>query len=136
MKRLMLMALLCMGALAMYGQTQYVCTGNNVNMRKGPGKNYGVIRQIWKGCGVGDGYIECDHETGNYEILYRGKKKNGFIYVEIVGEGMFDAVGWMSAQYLKPVCSHCGGYPKVYDSCDADHPRLVRKCRYCNGRGY
>ena len=136
MKRLLLLLLVAMSSTAIYAQQCYACIGNNVNLRKGPGTNYGVIRQIWKGCGVGEGYEECDHETANYEIQYRGKKKNGFIYVEIVGEGMFDVVGWMSAKYLRPVCSHCGGYPEVYDSCDSENPKLLKRCKYCNGRGY
>ncbi len=116
-------------------QQFYACTGNNVNVRKGPGKQYGVIRQIWKGCGVGDGFVDCEHETGNYVIEYRGKKRNGFILVAVLGEGI-NIEGWISAQYLRPICRHCDGYPKTYDSCDAENPKLLYTCRYCRGRGY
>jgi len=94
-----------------------------------------VIRQIWKGCGVGDGFEDCDHETGNYVIEYRGKKRNGFILVAVLGEGI-NIEGWISAQYLRPICRHCDGYPKTYDSCDAENPKLLYTCRYCHGRGY
>ena len=135
MKRLLLTLLVVMSAATINAQQYYACTGNNVNIRKGPGKNYGVIQQIWKNCGVGDGYMECEHETGNYVIEYRGKKKNVFILVAAMGEGL-NGEGWMSAQYLKPVCRYCDGYPKTYDDCDSENPKLLKVCKYCHGRGY
>ena len=135
MKRMIMILFVAICATTMYAQQFYACTGNNVNVRKGPGKQYGVIQQLWKGCGVGDGYNECEHETGNCVIEYKGKKKNGFIYIGAYGEGLF-VEGWISAQYLKPICRHCEGYPKQYDNCDSERPRLLRTCKYCKGRGY
>lgn len=118
------------------------CTGNNVNVRVGPGKNYKVLTnyngdkvQLMKGDGVGIGFDECEHETGNCVLEYEGRRKNGFMEVSYLGEGT-NIHGWVSEQYLKRVCRWCDGYPKTYDDCDKENPTLLRVCKKCNGRGY
>lgn len=118
------------------------CTGNNVNVRTGPGLKYSVQTnydnqkvQLMKGDGVGDGYVECDHETGNCVLQYEGRKQNGFMLVSYLGEGL-NVHGWVSAQYLRKVCPWCEGYPRTYDDCDKENPRLLKVCKHCKGRGY
>ncbi len=132
-------------ALNVSAQKKYdalACTGNNVNVRTGPGLNYQVQTQycnekvqLMKGTGIGVGYENCEHETGNYVLIYLGVKKNGFMKIGYYGEGII-VEGWVSSKYLKKVCPWCEGYPKTYDDCDEDYPRLLRVCKKCNGRGY
>lgn len=145
MKRIILLATLCTFALAVRAQKAgdaLACTGNNVNVRTGPGLNYSVQThygdkkiQLMKGYGIGVGYEQCEHETGNCMLICEGQKKNGFMLVSYVGEGT-NIKGWVSAKYLTKVCPYCEGYPKTYDDCDKENPKLLRICKKCNGRGY
>lgn len=144
MKKFVLICFLMLAALGVNAQKKgdsMVCTGNNVNVRTGPGLNYRVQTeydqkvQLMKGYGVGDGYMECEHETGNCVLVYEGKTQNGFMLISYLGEGV-NVHGWVSAQYLRKVCPWCEGYPKTYDDCDKDNPRLLKVCKKCNGRGY
>lgn len=145
MKKCVLMCIMALMSLSVSAQKNgdyLACTGNNVNMRTGPGKNYRVQThymnqkvQLMKGDGVGDGYEECEHETGNNVLVYLGVTRNGFMKVGFYGEGI-NIEGWVSAQYLKKVCPWCEGYPKTYDDCDKENPRLLRVCKKCKGRGY
>lgn len=87
MKHLFLFAFLLM-AMSAYSQSRvtYECTGNNVNVRQGPGTNYAVIQgsrgkvQLFKG-----DRVDSD-----------GQQSNGFIHVYCKNTS-----GWVSAQYLK-----------------------------------
>lgn len=145
MKKIIMMCTLMLMALSVSAQKKgdyLACTGNNVNVRTGPGLNYRVQThygnqkiQLMKGDGVGVGYEDCEHETGNFVLEYLGVKKNGFMKVGYYGEGT-NIEGWVSAQYLKKVCPWCDGYPETYDSCDSENPRLLRVCKKCHGRGY
>ena len=126
MKRIILFCLvmfLAIGANAQYKKGQMlVCTGNNVNVRTGPGKNYPVATisncficngrdrnchycegragrskfQLMKGTGLGN----C--EVGDMVIEYLGQSKNGFLHIAcyecVEGSG---GEGWVSAQYLR-----------------------------------
>ena len=85
----------------MYANAQYykgqvlTCTGNNVNVRKGPGKNYGVL--IDDLCET-----KCQLFKGD-NVKYAGKSKNGFVYV-IFWSGYStgttrELYGWVSQQY-------------------------------------
>ena len=144
MKRLKVISmvmLLCVGVHAQQRGTYMACTGNHVNVRTGPGKNYAVMGgaykfQLNKGDGTWEDYVGWDGELPFCSIKYLGKKRNGFLYVEILGEGRDWGNCWVSAQYLKPVCTACHGTAKRYDDFLADHPRLLWKCKRCNGRGY
>ena len=145
MRKYFLMVLMLMTALFVNAQKKgdyLACTGNNVNVRTGPGLKYSVQThygdekiQLMKGYGVGDGYVECEHETGNCVLMYEGKRENGFMLVSYMGEGT-NIQGWVSAQYLRKVCPWCEGYPKTYDDCDKETPRLLKVCKHCKGRGY
>ena len=145
MKKLVLICTLVLTVLGVNAQRKgdfLACTGNNVNVRTGPGLNYRVQThydnqkvQLMKGAGVGDGYMNCEHETGNCVLVYEGKKQNGFMLVSYLGEGT-NVQGWVSSQYLRKVCPSCEGYPKTYDDCDKENPRLLKVCKKCNGRGY
>jgi len=107
---------------AQYRNGQYLyCTGNNVNVRTGPGKNYRVFT-IREGCPICGGKQRtcwmCNASKAKYQLMkgdglghfgdgaiyiqYLGKSKNGFLYVEtgetIEGSGVR---GWVSADYLR-----------------------------------
>ena len=121
-----MLAIFLVGGLAtslkVDAQTYYRCTGDKVNVRKGPGKNYAVLRwehqmssglqQLYKG----------------HVVKYLGKKQNGFMKVEdgIDWHWSSFGVGWVSAQYLTPAtkCTSCGG-----------KGRFNRICPECNGNG-
>ena len=101
-----------------YGQTTkwYRVTGNNVNVRTGPGKNY-KIEDDGNNCGR-------KLQLFKGQVVSGGEKKNGFMYVEFQGQYMYG--GWVSAQFLTPakVCAKCkgkGGFGK---------------CKVCNGEGF
>lgn len=100
---------------------RFVCTGNNVNVRTGLGKNYGVatISNCMACNGRQRSYSICNGRAGRtkfqlmkgdgydpdwYQITYKGKSKNGSLYVDIYedheGTG---GTGWVSAQYLRPI---------------------------------
>lgn len=144
MKKTMMIMLMLFSVLSIQAQQKgdaLACTGNNVNVRTGPGLNYSVLTdyngkvQLMKGYGIGDGYQECEHETGNFVLIYEGRRQNGFMLVSYLGEGT-NIQGWVYSKYLKKVCPWCEGYPKTYDDCDSEHPRLLHVCKKCKGRGY
>ena len=130
MKRFAIFIMLLMGAFTAYAQHNgFVCTGNNVNVRTGPGKNYpvydynketGYKRQIFKGDVVAD----------------EGKRKNGFCLISGPLEwGGDERDGWVSAQFLKPVtiCPECGGTKNVNV---AEVDISLETCKKCKGKGY
>ncbi len=130
MKRFAIFLMLLMGAFTAYAQHNgFVCTGNNVNVRTGPGKNYpvydynketGYKRQIFKGDVVAD----------------EGKRKNGFCLISGPLEwGGDERDGWVSAQFLKPVtiCPECGGTKNVNV---AEVDISLDTCKRCKGKGY
>ena len=120
MKRLSILLMSLFVMVAVNAQHNgFVCTGNNVNVRTGPGKKYAVYdvnigrkRQLSKGDVVEN----------------RGKKKNGFCLIQGPLEwGGDERDGWVSAQYLRPVtlCPKCKGYKDIN----------IAKVE-CNGKGY
>ena len=128
MKRMSIIMLLLFAVLSVNAQQKgFVCTGNNVNVRKGPGKKYPIYdvefgrkRQLFKGDVVSD----C------------GKKENGFcLVVGALEWGGDERDGWVSEQFLRPVilCPTCGGTKNEnIGKVDID----LRTCRKCKGRGY
>ena len=128
MKRLSFVLLLLFAAITVSAQHNgYVCTGNYVNVRTGPGKNYAVY----------------DIETGHKRQLSKGdvvmncgKKKNGFCLIQGPLEwGGDERDGWVSADYLRPVtlCPECNGYKDInIAEVDID----LDTCPKCNGKGY
>jgi len=118
---LLLMVMTIMGAKAQYRKGQcLVCTGNNVNIRKGPGKNYPILSydryktQLFK-----RNTVRHSLWSASVQIEYLGKKQNNFLYVHIQGiDG--DCLPcedvWVSADYLKP-CPRCKGFGSRCDYC-------------------
>ena len=123
MKRLLMMMLLISATMTMCAQKYYKCTGNNVNVRTGPGKNYAVM--------YGAGGAKCMEgrvQLFKGELVFNeGVKRNGFIKVSASGPTLCWEEGWVSAQYLKPAtrCSRCNG-----------RGTTGRVCPECNGDGY
>ena len=111
MKRILTVLIVLMGTLSIQSQTLYRCTGDNVNVRTGPGMKYKVAYD--------DAFLEKVQLFKGEVVKSRGTARNGFIPITCVAGGTalgayyFD--GWVSAQYLKP---------------------LTRKCQVCKGRGY
>lgn len=130
MKKILLICMMLMTVITVKAQEKgFVCTGNNVNVRTGPGKNYPVYdvgkgtngkRQLFKGDVVRD----C------------GQRKNGFCLVQGALEwGGDERDGWVSAQYLRPVilCKTCFGTgDENIGKVDID----LITCRKCKGKGY
>lgn len=128
MRKLVLLCLLMLGMTTATAQKQrgFVSTGNNVNVRKGPGKNYPVI--FWEGQKL---------QLEKNEVVYdKGKRRNGFCYVTvnkvIPTVAVFTYDGWVSAQYLRPVtlCPECGG-----SGCVGDIEEL-KDCPRCKTKGF
>ena len=150
---IILVVMTSMSANAQFRKGQVLtCTVDNVNVRKGPGKNYGVL--IDKLC-----EMKCQLYKGA-TVKYAGKMQNGFLYV------IFDAgctagtsheeYGWVPRQYLKSVltkrCPKCKGKGyfnrpcQDYDGEPLYHPNLCschrpwagygkQICHSCNGQG-
>jgi hypothetical protein len=112
MKRFFFALMLMCANVVANAQTYYESTGDNVNVRSGPGKNYRVI--------LNDGFeTKCQLFKGN-AVQYAGKVKNGFTYVKFLNCGMTGAscypdYGWVSSKYLK---------------------KLTKKCNVCKGKGF
>ena len=85
---------------------QYLtCTGDNVNVRTGPGKNYKVktipsfdvemMRNV---------RMKLQLFRGN-RVKYLGQRKNGFLFVQFAYEGEGGYItyytGWVSADFLR-----------------------------------
>lgn len=96
MKRLLLISLLVFTFVAMDAQTYYVCTGNSVYLRIGPGKSYEPVT-----------YYSGPKE-GQPIFLYKGTRmkyvgptKNGYARVNAYHNGGYDQ-GWVATQYMRP----------------------------------
>lgn len=127
MKRIILilsaLTLTCLSVKAQKALYFLKSTGQNVNVRVGPGKNYRVL--------------DCSGAYGSDGLkaqLYKGEvvgtdgiKSNGFTHVYYMGWYNQWSEGWVSSQYLAPTakCRACNGVG-VFN----------RKCPDCNGEGY
>ena len=128
MKRFVFLSLLLIAVLAVNAQSQkgYVCTGDNVNVRKGPGTNYPVLMSEGAKLQLNKGEV----------VAYKGKKRNGFCYVHVTkiafGSAFFDYPGWVSAKYLREVtlCDECNGTGYVGEIED------MKPCGRCEQKGY
>mgnify|MGYP002852418135 CR=1 FL=1 len=105
----------------------FICTGQTVNVRTGPGKNYPVAKEEFS-------MEKCQLDKGMV-LRNLGKKKNGFCYVEISSAiTEYYCKGWVSAQYLRPVtlCPKCDGegYTEVEGFGEG------KECKRCKGKGY
>ncbi|MBR5084165.1 MAG: SH3 domain-containing protein [Prevotella sp.] len=127
MKRISIILMLLFTVLTVNAQGKgFVCTGNNVNVRTGPGKNYAVY----------DSNTDHKRQLSKGDVVeYRGIKKNGFILIRQLGWGEDEREGWVSAQYLRPVtlCPQCDG-TKDENIGEIDIELIT--CRKCKGKGY
>ena len=102
MRRLLLILACVLTGAVCQAQSVYECTGDNVNVRRGPGKNYEIVYtniarpgkvQLFKG------------ET----VTYLGEKRNGFMKVKISDDkNPQPGPTWVSAQYLRKLGSGSG----------------------------
>lgn len=157
MKRIFLAMTLLFLAVIANAQTIYRCTGDNVNVRTGPGKNYAVM--------MNDGFQMKCQLFKDSRVRYAGKQRNGFTYVKFLNCGMTGAscypdYGWVATQYLKPMtrrCPECKGkgyfnrpckdFPEILPddhpsacpcsgACLHDNCRGKQHCHKCGGLGY
>ena len=100
MKKQMILFAFMLMAMSTFAQSTvyYECTGNNVNIRKGPGTNYGVV-ELTGGMPCGEGKAQLS--KGDF-VESDGQQRNGFIHVMEKGLGWpCWEEGWVSVQYLK-----------------------------------
>ncbi len=125
MKKITILFLLFFAVMTANAQHDgFVCTGNHVNVRTGPGKEYPVWdegkRQLSKGDVVTD----------------MKETKNGFCRVAGPLEwGGDERDGWVYAQYLRPVtlCARCFG---TGNANVAKVDIYLVTCPKCKGKGY
>ena len=96
MKKMLFTCLLALMSLAGYAQREYICTGNNVNVRTGPGMNYPVQQAPGGNCGRGKIQL-----FKGERYTFTGERRNGFMKIEGT-ECWPTGYGWVSAQYLRP----------------------------------
>lgn len=113
MKRLFILLVLMTAVISVKSQNMYICISNNANVRKGPGKNYSILRTNTQM----QGYWQIPQKE---IVRYLGKKKNGYMYVEgmspVDGSMQCEVVaGWVYAKFFKP---------------------MTKKCNACKGKGY
>ena len=124
MKNMLLLSILMMLVCVNASAQQYVyykSTGTHVNVREGPGKNYGIVE--YSGAYGSEGIVQLDKGV---IVASDGIVRNGFRHVFYAGTYNLWEDGWVSQQYLKRCvrCSVCKG--KGY---------FNRKCPECNGTG-
>lgn len=129
MKKITLFLLLLFTAMTVNAQRRgFVCTGDNVNVRTGPGKNYP---------NVGAQYGYKIHLNKGDVVDNQGKSKNGFNNIHYSPMNADEWMGWVSSQYLRPViiCPTCFGHKEDIDM-DSAGDLTFNKCRRCKGKGY
>ena len=128
MKRIAMMIMLLMITLSVGAQNLkgFISTGQDVNVRKGPGMRYPVIDSEWGKIQLDKGEVVCD----------MGKSKNGFRQVSVTklifGSVVNEYEGWVSSKYLRPVkvCSECYGTGYVGEIED------MKSCEKCKEKGH
>ena len=147
MKKLLVLLFLLL-PLMVQAQTFFRCTGDNVNVRRGPGKNYKNVPAQGQVLEYAPYQLE-----KNSIVKYLGKRQNGFMYVGFVdfadmNSHYFFDKGWVSSQFLKPCskCADCGG-KGTWGVCrvpDCSHDVWFSPCagtgknfcENCHGLGY
>ena len=129
MKKMLFTCLLAIISLAGFAQKEYICTGNNVNVRTGPGMNYPVQQAPGGNCSRGKIQL-----FKGERYTFTGERRNGFMKIEGT-ECWPTGYGWVSAQYLRPVilCPVCDGTKS--ENISKDEIDLI-KCRKCKGKGF
>ena len=145
-RSLLAIFLFCGLAASVEAQTYYRCTGNNVNVRKGPGKNYAVLLYEYAG------FSQKQQISKGCVVKFLGQKKNGFMHVEDAypWQRTTFGQGWVSAQYLVPAtkCTNCKGkgrLDEICPECNGDICPMYNigacddgyvRCQECFGAGY
>ncbi|MBR5639324.1 MAG: SH3 domain-containing protein [Muribaculaceae bacterium] len=96
MKRLFFISLLLFAFVTMDAQTYYVCTGNSVYLRIGPGKSYEPVTYY---SGPKEGRPIFLYK--GTRMMYVGPTKNGYARVNAYHDRGYDQ-GWVSTQYIRP----------------------------------
>ena len=96
MKRLFLILLVVCTFVAMDAQKYYVCTGNSVYLRIGPGKSYEPVTYY---SGPKEGKPIFLYK--GTRMMYVGPTKNGYARVNAYHNGGYDQ-GWVATQYIRP----------------------------------
>lgn len=94
MKRLFLILLLVFTFVGMDAQKYYVCTGNSVYLRIGPGKSYEPVTYY---SGPKEGRPIFLYK--GTRMMYVGPTKNGYARVNAYHDGGYDQ-GWVATQYM------------------------------------
>lgn len=95
----------------------YASTGDYVNVRIGPGKQYNVMTANPRNnCGISK--IQLDKGE---VVTYLGVKKNGFMKVQSDDKCWKNSVGWVSEKYLIPIEQFADNPPQD------DYSQLERK---------
>ena len=124
-KLLILFSLFVLVSIDCFSQDVYYrCTGNNVNVRRGPGTNYGKMNSSGgMKCPMGAIQLFKGDIVLGYNI-----SRNGFIKIcNILPHPCMEDEGWVSAQYLVRAtrCSSCRGTGNT-----------GRVCPECGGEGF
>ncbi len=120
MKRIVLIFTMIFSVMIVNAQQRgFVCTGNNINVRKLPSFKSSAVISFGSKLQLNKGEV----------VGYLGKKKNGFYYINkfFIGIDSEKSEGWVPAKYLRSVilCPNCtAGWD------DGDD------CRRCKGKGY
>ena len=105
MKKILFTMIVLFATVTANAQLQgFISTGQNVNVRTGPGLKYKVAIDEVSG-------EECQLSKGQV-AKYLGKKQNGYTYVEVSSTiTEYYCKGWVASKYLKPVtlCPACKG---------------------------
>jgi hypothetical protein len=149
MNRVIMLLFVVMTTISVNAQKYYRCTGNNVNIRKGPGKNY-AIEEAAMILRYGNGG-KAQLFKGDI-VKYLGKRKNGFMYVEVwgyAGDGYKNADNyWVDSRYFTPatLCPKCKGKGRFVKRCQNDYHRQIDfgsyyhcpscTCERCSGDGW
>lgn len=118
MKKILFCLLMLTISLAAFAQTRYRVTATTLNVRTGPGTNYGCMH-----------YPETDvviqFDKGAI-VCSKGAARNGFLPVEVWVNRVESKTGWVSLKYVTPAkkCTACKG-----------SGQSNRVCPSCNGRG-
>ena len=96
MKRLILISLMFFAFVTMDAQKYYVCTGNSVYLRIGPGKSYEPVTYSF---GPKEGRPIFLNKGSR--MMYVGPTKNGYARVNAYHERGYDQ-GWVATQYMRP----------------------------------
>ena len=128
MKKIAMISMMMLMTLAVGAQNLkgFISTGQDVNVRKGPGMRYPVIDTEWGKIQLDKGEVVCD----------KGKTKNGFRHISVT-KLIFGSVvnvheGWVSTKYLRPVnvCPECYGTGYVGEIED------MKRCEKCKEKGH